>query len=235
MNTDASTVEDRNIHQVTERLSMSCIAFSGERSNIFRSRSFTLFKNERDFRERSDSAAVSESISSSMTNLLDTGLSVLVPEISPDFLTWEDHLSSLFHSEEFDELAPKTGLPELVCCSFNELRGTFWLSDFVFTGFSDAVEASTVGSLTRYLDTKFVIGFDFAVTLSSSASSCFPYFMSFLSNVDNINNCQIQWSRVKLECDSRWLSDSWRMRKNLWPNNSQCLSHFAALWHNLSC
>ena len=69
MKTDASNVEDINIHQIIERLSMSCIASSGERSNIFRNRSSTLLKNDRDFRERIDSAAVSESISSSMTNL----------------------------------------------------------------------------------------------------------------------------------------------------------------------
>ena len=48
MNTDASNVEDINIHQIIERLSMSCIASSGERPNIFRNRSFTLFKNDRD-------------------------------------------------------------------------------------------------------------------------------------------------------------------------------------------
>ena len=41
----------------------------------------------------------------------------------------------------------------------------------MFPGFSDAVEASTVGSLTRHLDTKFVIGLDFAVSLSSPAPS----------------------------------------------------------------
>ena len=49
------------------------------------------------------------------------------------------------------------------------------LSDFqiwCFPGFSDAVEASTIGSLARHLDTKFVIGLDFAVTLSSPAFSC---------------------------------------------------------------
>ena len=67
--TDASNVEDINIHQIIERLSMSCIASSGERSNIFRNRSFTLFKNDREFRERSDSVTMSESISISMTNL----------------------------------------------------------------------------------------------------------------------------------------------------------------------
>ena len=151
---------------------MSCIASSGERSNIFRNRPFTLFKNERDFTERPDSVTVSESISSSMTNLSYTGLTVLVFDISPDFHTWEDHLSSMFHSEYFDELASITGLPVLVCCTFNELRGTFWLSDLVCPRLSAAVEASTFGSLTRYRDTKFIIGFDVAVTLSTPASSC---------------------------------------------------------------
>ena len=87
MNIDASNVEDINIRQIKERLPMSCIASYGERSCIFRNRSFTLFKNDRDLREKFDSVAVSEFTSSSMTNLLDTGLSVLVPDISPDFHT----------------------------------------------------------------------------------------------------------------------------------------------------
>ena len=39
-------------------------------------------------------------------------------------------------------------------------------------GLSDAVEASTFGSLTLHRETKFIVGFDFAVTLSSPASSC---------------------------------------------------------------
>ena len=30
----------------------------------------------------------------------------------------------------------------LVCCTLNELRGTFWLSDLVFTGLSDALAPS---------------------------------------------------------------------------------------------
>ena len=87
MNTDASNVKDKNIHQIIERLSMSCIASSEEGSNIFRNRSFTLFKNDRDLRERFDSVTVSESMSSSMTKLSSTGLTVLVPNISPDFHT----------------------------------------------------------------------------------------------------------------------------------------------------
>ena len=125
MNTDASNVEDINIPQIIERFSMSCIASSGEWSNIFRNRSFTLLKNDRHLREKFDSVAVSESISSSVTNLSYTSFPVLVFDISPDFRILEDHLSSLFHYEEFDELAPNTGLPVLVCCTFHELRGTF--------------------------------------------------------------------------------------------------------------
>ena len=48
----------------------------------------------------------------------------------------------MFHSEEFDELAPNTGLSVLVCCTFNELRVTFCLSDLVFSGLSDALGLS---------------------------------------------------------------------------------------------
>ena len=92
--TDASNVEDINILQIIERWSMSCIVSSRQRSKVFRNRSFTLFKNNRDLSERFDSVAVSESISSSMTNSSYTGLSVLVFAISPDFHAWEAHLKS---------------------------------------------------------------------------------------------------------------------------------------------
>ena len=55
MNTDASNVEDINIHHIRERLWMSCTASSEEGFNIFRTRSFNLCKNDRDLRERFDS------------------------------------------------------------------------------------------------------------------------------------------------------------------------------------
>ena len=87
MNTDASDVENINFPQIKERLSMCCIESSGEQFSIFRTRSFTLLRNERDFRERSDSVTVSESISISMTTMSFSGLSVLVFDISPDFHT----------------------------------------------------------------------------------------------------------------------------------------------------
>ena len=79
------------------------------------------------FGERSDSVVVSVSTSISMTNSLDTGFPVLVFDISPDFRTWEDHLSSLFHSEEFDELTSITGFP---CLFAAHLTISDVLSDF---------------------------------------------------------------------------------------------------------
>ena len=61
-----------------------------------------------------------------------TKLSVHIFQVHPHIkfgctlvrLTWEDHLSSLFHCEEFDERTNITGLTVLVCCTFNELRGS---------------------------------------------------------------------------------------------------------------
>ena len=43
---------------------------------------------------------------------------------------------------------------------------------WVFHKLSEAVEASTSGVLTLHRETKFIIGFDVAVTLSSTSSSC---------------------------------------------------------------
>ena len=43
---------------------------------------------------------------------------------------------------------------------------------WVFTGLSDAAEDSTSRVLSLHRETKFIIGFDFAVTLSSPESFC---------------------------------------------------------------
>ena len=58
MNPDASNVEDLNIHQITERLSMSCIASPEDWPSIFRNRSFTLCKNDLTLEKRFDSVSV---------------------------------------------------------------------------------------------------------------------------------------------------------------------------------
>ena len=49
-------------------------------------------------------------VTSLMTNLSSAGLPVFVPNIPSDFHTWEDHLSSMFQSENFEELASNTSL-----------------------------------------------------------------------------------------------------------------------------
>ena len=54
-----------------------------------------------------------------------------------------------------------------------------------------AVEASTLGSLSLHLDTKFIIGFYFAVTLSSPASSC------VLFDIDLRLLMELKWLMLK--------------------------------------
>ena len=67
MKTDASNVEDTNIHHIKECLLPSCVASFDDWSGILRTRSFTLYKNDQDFNDISDSSMVSVSISSSST------------------------------------------------------------------------------------------------------------------------------------------------------------------------
>ena len=81
---------------------MSCIASFENWSDIFRTRSFTLCKNDCDFNDRSDSVTVLESILSSSTITLSvscankqggcslTSLPVLTSNNSSDFHSWED-------------------------------------------------------------------------------------------------------------------------------------------------
>ena len=64
-----------------------------------------------------------------------------------------------------------TGLPVPSYVSMWGLRGV-WLSSLVFPGLSDTVEASTSGVLSLHRETKFIIGFNFAVTFSSPESFC---------------------------------------------------------------
>ena len=90
---------------------LSCVACFEDWSSIFRTRSFTLCRNDLDFNDMSDSATVLESTSSSsITNLSVccvnrpagcslTSLSVLASSTSSDCHSWEDHFSSVFDSE----------------------------------------------------------------------------------------------------------------------------------------
>ena len=170
MNTDASNVEDINIPQIIERLSMSCIASSGRWSNIFRNSSFTLFKNDRDLRERFDCVAVSESISSSMTNLSSTGCPYLFPTFHQ--ISTLEKTSCRQCSILSSLVSKRPSQVSLFLVAAHSSSSEILDFQIWFPGLSDAVEASTFGSLALYRETKFIIGFDFAVTLSSPASSC---------------------------------------------------------------
>ena len=67
MKKDACNVEDKNILHIEECLLLYCVASFEDWSNILRTRSFTLCKNDLDFHDRSDSVTVLESIVSSST------------------------------------------------------------------------------------------------------------------------------------------------------------------------
>ena len=70
-----------------------------------------------------------------------------------------------------------------VCCVYTRVspfykcfsvcrRSGDWFSCPFFSALSDAVKGSTIGVHSLHRETKFVIGFDFAVTLSSPESFC---------------------------------------------------------------
>ena len=71
--------------------------------------------------------------------------------------------------------ASLTSLTVLRCCSVSmgseEIDFRVWFSP----GLSDAVEGSTTRVLSLHRETKFIIDFDFAVTLSSPESFCFLF------------------------------------------------------------
>ena len=58
MNTDACNVEDINILHITECLSLSFVASFEDWYCLFRTWSFTLYKNDQDSNDISDSASV---------------------------------------------------------------------------------------------------------------------------------------------------------------------------------
>ena len=97
-------------------------------------------------------------------------------------------------------------------CSVHELRSN-WLSCLVFPGLSDAVEASTSGFLSLHRETKFIIGFDFPLTLSSPAFFCvlFDIALTLLMELKWLmSNKHKRWfhsSRVKFPSVS--MSASW--------------------------
>ena len=99
MNTDASNVEEINSLHIKECLLLSCVASFEDWSWIFRTRSFTLCKKDLDTNDMSDSATVSESISSSRVVVHKQVSLFLHPSIHQTSTSWEDQFLSAFHSE----------------------------------------------------------------------------------------------------------------------------------------
>ena len=122
------------------------------------------------------------------------GWTVAHPRVSPFLLPAFHQISTLEKTNSCQQ-----SLPVLWRCSFHELRG-IWLSDLVFPRLSDAVEASTFGSLVLYRETKFISGFDFAVTLSSPASSC------VLFDITSRRSVELKW--LMLNKHKRWFHSS---------------------------
>ena len=60
-----------------------------------------------------------------------------------------------------------------------------------FHRLSDAVVASTLGVLALHRETKFIIGFDFAVTLSSPESFC------VLFDITSEQSVELKWLNVE--------------------------------------
>ena len=78
------------------------------------------------------------------------------------------------------------GLPVLSYFSACGLRG-FLLSCLVFTRLSDAVEDSADGALSLLRAIRFIIGLDFAVTLSSPDSFC------VLLDITSEHSAELKW------------------------------------------
>ena len=210
MNTDAYNVEDMNIPQITECLLLSCVASFEDWSWIFRTRSFTLCKNDLDFTERSDSVTVSESTSSHHNKSV-----CVLCEPTGWLFIYRSPRSCFHHFIRFPLLRRPffVSIPlwEVWWASAHHrshrswllliprLRGV-WLSNLVFPGLSDAVEASTSGSLSLHRETKFIIGFDFAVTRSSPASFC------VLFDITSEQSVELKW--LMLNKHKRWSHSS---------------------------
>ena len=122
MNTDACNVEDVNIPHIKECLSLSFVAPIEDWSNIFRTRSFTLLKNDLIL----TTCLILRRCQSPYHRRQQKSVRVLCEQTGWLFIyksPREDQFLSAFHSEQLYEQASKTSLPVLSCCSVGELRG----------------------------------------------------------------------------------------------------------------
>ena len=81
---------------------------------------------------------------------------------SSDFHSWEDQFYQRSILNRLIVCVYNGSLPSIVLLSFQTRKN--WLTCLVFSRLADAKESSTFRSLTLHRETKFIIGFDFAVT-----------------------------------------------------------------------
>ena len=224
MNTDASSVEDINIPKINvcfclvlHLLRIGPASFALDHSPCAR---MLVILND-----MSDSVTVSESISSSSTKnpsvCCVTNRVVVHLQVSP-FLLPTFHQICTREKTTVRQYSTLSNLmskrPKQVSLLFDAAHSTSSevLPDFQIwfsPGLSDAVEASTFGSLALYRETKFIIGFDFAGTLSSLASFCVLFDITSYQLVEliwlmfNKHKSLFHSSRVKFPFVS--MSASW--------------------------
>ena len=187
MNKDACNVEDINIHHITECFSLSSATFIEERFCLFRTRSFTLFKNDLDPNDNSDSFW-----SSSMTNCC-------APR-------WGQTTVSLFYRDFL--LLPKWSAcvhernaieTRVLLFEGKQRVSPFYhpsIHQLLFSGLSDAEDDRVEGALAI----KLIIGLDFAVTLSSPESCC------VLFDITSEQSVELKW--LTLNKHKRWFHSS---------------------------
>ena len=157
----------------------------------------------------SDSATVSESILSFSTMNLSvccavtTGRPVLTSHqfIRFPLLRRPSFINIPFLSSLLSKLLQQVSLffDAAQVASSEEIDFHVWFSP----GFSDAVEASTSGVLSLHRETKCIIGFDFAVTLSSPESFCvlFRHHLRTICRTEMANVEQIQKMIPFITCE----------------------------------
>ena len=162
MNTDASNVEDINIHQIKECLLLSCVA-SLRIGPVCFALEHSLCKNDLDFNDMSDSATMSESISSSST--INLSVCCVNKPGGCSLTSLLEKTNSCQHSTLSNLMSKR---PKQVFLFFDAAHS---MSSEVID-FHIWFSPGFLMQQRLHRETKFIVGFDFAVTLSSPASSC---------------------------------------------------------------
>ena len=175
MNTDASNVEDINILHITECLSLSFVASFEDWFRLFHT----------------------WSPCARMIWILTTFLILLRCKSRVHIIVINDKPVSVL-SERTGWLSTHGTHRSWLLLIPRAQRYLTFMSGF--HRLSDAAEGRTSGVISLHRETKFIIGFDFAVTLSSTESSC------VLSGITSEQSVELKW--LTLNKHKRWFHSS---------------------------